>query len=604
LVARTLSEKLASALPYHYQEASKYREFRRELLRDYAGRTTYPGHERATLNESDPEKQIVNLTMQAAEAFVMTFAANTPRFLVESDESQLEGETERLERALDRLAKGIYLGKTLKKIVRDAFVMVGIAKVYQADSLAVSVQNSFRMEENLPFLDRVSLDRFVWDTSATCPEEAAFMGDFYSMPYREAIKAKRFSPEVRRLIKDAGPHQYAEQGDKGEDLAKSQNSECVEDVVYFVDVFVRQPAKIDGTRYRSHIRTFLCDRQLNVLLDAKCVHKIGWDGAECGPYYFLNMGMVPDHFMPSSPGQNQRLLAQLYNTLYRKLESQARRQKNGIQIEKGQAEDADTVRDFVDGEVVELNGEAKPIRFDGPDQNNFGFLIHTGQQHSEANGNLKMKMGAAATADTATQQGMLAEASSQLDAARKEAYLEFLRDCGGALGVLLYNDANLRIPGKWKIESPHFQPVVADDWLPAGNSYEDGTPSRLGESYHYKFDIDPESTRFRSAAEKLAMLDRDVQTWLPQQPMLAQMGAFIDVKEYFEERKRLTGMQVYGRIFKTNQAPKAFQGASSGGASSGGGPNGQYNHTSHSTRSPESEAMQYMQAPQQQGAPA
>jgi hypothetical protein len=100
------------------------------------------------------------------------------------------------------------------------------------------------------------------------------------------------------------------------------------------------------------------------------------------------------------------------------------------------------------------------------------------------------------------------------------------------------------------------------------------------------------------------MLEKQMGMWLPHQPMLAQMGVLIDVKEHFQELKRLTGMQVFGRIFHTDQQPKAFQGASSGGASSGGGPNGQYNHTSHSTRSPESEAMQHMQAPQQQGAPA
>jgi hypothetical protein len=600
LVARTLSEKLATALPYHYGEARKYREFVREFRRDWAGRTTYPGHERATLLENDPEKQIVNLTLQSAEAFVMTFAANAPRFLVEPSASEAdEGEAQRLERALDRLADGIYLGKTLKKIVRDAFSLVGIAKIFQADSLAVSVQANFRMEEDLPFLDRISIDRFVWDTSANSPEEASWMGDFYSMPFREAIRAKRFTPQVRKLIKDRGPETYSEQSDKAEDLARSQNAESVEDVVYFVDVFVRQPATIDGQRYRSHIRTYLCDRQLNVQLDHKCVHKIGWDGAECGPYYFLNMGPVPDHFMPSSPGQNQRLLAQLYNTLYRKLEAQARRQKQNIKVDKGQAEDADTIRDCLDGEIIELNGEVTPIRLDGPDQNNFGFMIHTGEQHSQANGNLKMKLGAAATADTATQQGMLAEASSQLDAARRDAYLEFLRDCAGGLGVLLYNDAKLKITGKWRIDSPHFQPTVTDDWLPYGQSYEDGTPARMGESYHYKFKIDPESTRFRSAAEKLAMLERDMQMFLPQMPVLAQMGVFIDVKEFFEEKKRLTGMEVYSRIFRTNQTPKAFEGASSGGGSSGGGPNGQYTHTSRSTRSPESEAMQYMQAPQQ-----
>lgn len=36
----TLTQKLGSALPYHYREGREFRAHRRELLRDYAGRTT------------------------------------------------------------------------------------------------------------------------------------------------------------------------------------------------------------------------------------------------------------------------------------------------------------------------------------------------------------------------------------------------------------------------------------------------------------------------------------------------------------------------------------------------------------------------------------
>jgi hypothetical protein len=595
---RTLSEKLQSALPYHFTEARKYRQFRAEILRDYAGRTTFPGHEKWTLSDEDPEKQIVNLTLQAAEAFVMTFAANTPRFLIEPENPDLEIEGEQYERALNRDAKTIYLGTTLKEIVRDSFALVGIAKVYQASSAVVEAEVDYRMDPGRPYVQRVCFDRFVWDTSATSPETASFMGDFYSIPFREAVKSSRFSAKVRSLIAEMGPETYEEQGDRGEDLARSQNQQSIDDVIYLVDVYVRQPAKIDGQKYRSHVRTYVCDRHLNLKLEGRCVQKVGWSGSECGPYYFLNMGPVPDHFMPSSPGQNQRLLSQLYNTLFRKLEEQARRQKILTTVGRGQSADADTVKDALDGDIIELDevNAVGQIRFDGPDQNNFGLLVHVGEQHSQANGNLKMKTGAAATADTATQQGMLAAASSQLDAFRKEAYIDFLRDVAKGWSKLIFNDSFLKIGGRYDLGTPH-EPISVDDtWPPFGD------PSRIGKENQYAVDIDPESTRFQSAAEKLAILDREVQTWLPQIPVLAQFGVQIDVKAYFQERARLSGLPMLNRVFKTGMQPVALAGASTGGGSSSGGPNGQYHHTSSSTRSPESEAMQYMQAPQQQGA--
>jgi hypothetical protein len=597
----TLSEKLASAVPYHFKEADDYREFRKDMLRDLAGRTTYPGYDNDL--DANPEKHIVNLTMQAKEAFTMTLAATAPKFLCSSEDARYDHFAERYERALDRYSRTIGMGKVLKQIVEDAFVLVGIAKVYQASSLAVSHEVDYRMDANQPFLQRMCLDRFVWDTSATSPETASFMGDYYSMPFREAVRSKRFSPKVRAMLRERGPEQDGSHNDRGENLATGQNQQTVEDLIYLLDVFVRQPIKIDGKRYKSHVRTYICDRNLNFQFEDTCVQKVGWDGAECGPYYFLNMGPVADHFMPSSPGQNQRLLCQFYNTLYRKLEQQARRQKNIGVAAKGSG-DHEIARDMRDGEFGEFQEPAAVDikRMDGPDQNIFGLAIHAGELHSQANGNLKMKLGAAANAETATQQGMLAAASSQLDAAHKESYIAFLRDCAHGLAKLIYRDSKLRIPGTLSIEGTNTPITVPDDWIGAGETYEDGSPSREGDEACFFIDIDPESTRFRSAAEKLAELDKEVQTWLPHSQMLAQMGAQIDVKQYFDSRARLTGIPELRRIFKTGQTPLVLQGGSSGAGASGGGPNGEYHHTSSSTRSPESEAMQYFQASPAQGA--
>lgn len=587
--AATLSEKLGSALPYHFREGATFREFRKELLRDYAGRTTYPAYDK-----DDPEKQIVNLTMQAAEAFTMTLAASRPRFSVTSRYIQYEGAADRMGRALDRYAEELYLEEVLQSIVRDAFTCVGIAKVYQASSAAVGVEVDYRMDPGRPFVQRICLDRFVWDTNAASPEEATFMGDFYTMPFRDACRSRRFSRDIRAQIKAAGPENYDNKGpdDRGEDLAKSPNNEPIDDFVYMVDVFIR---------HKKATYTFLCDRQMELRISDP-LQKVKWDGDECGPYYFLNMGPVPDHFMPSSPGQNQKLLCQLFNTLWRKLESQARRQKIVNVIDKQSPEDAESAKNSTDGEWLELDGEVKQIRFDGPDQNNFGMAIHVDNMHSQSCGNLKQKLGLAQSADTATQERMIGAMTNRLEAFCQQRYVSFVRNVAKGLSRLLFVDQKLSIPGTHIPEGTTVP--VPDDWIGAGQSYEDGSPAREGKYEHYRVDIDPYSMGYKSPGEQAAFLDAQVQKWMPALPVLAQMGVQPDLKAYFEEMSKLTSMDVLRRVFKTNQQPMAMQTAGSGGMSAGGGANGEYLHRSVSNQSPEDEAMRYFQSAQPQGSAA
>lgn len=586
MAATKLAEKLGSALPYHFKEGAPFREFRKELLRDYAGRTTYPAY-----GDDDPEKQIVNLTMQAAEAFTMTLAASRPRFSVTSRYVQFEGAADRMGRALDRYAEELYLEEILQEIVRDSFTCVGIAKVYQAQSAAVGVEVDYRMDTGRPFVQRVCLDRFVWDTNATSPEEATFMGDYYTMSFREACRTRRFSPSARAKIRAAGPENYDNKGpdDRGEDLGRSPNNEPIDDTVYMVDVFVR---------HKKATYTFLCDRQMELRIDEP-IQKIDWDGEECGPYYFLNMGPVPDHFMPSSPGQNQKLLCQFVNTLYRKLEAQSRRQKIVTYVEKQAPEDAETARDSKDGEVIELNNpnSVGQIRFDGPDQNIFGAAVHFNDQHSQACGNLKQKLGLAQSADTASQERMIGAMTNRLEAFFQQRYVSFVRNVAKGLSRLIFQDQKLRIPG---YHTPEGTTVpIPDDWIGAGESYEDGSPSREGTYEQYRVDIDPYSMGYKSPGEQAAFLDAQVQKWMPALPMLAQMGVQPDLPAYFEEMAKLTSMSVLRRVFKTNQPPMVMQTAGGGGMSAGGGAQGEYLHRSVSNRSPESEAMQYFQSPQQ-----
>jgi hypothetical protein len=559
------------------------------MLRDRAGRTTYPAYK----EDADPEKQIVNLAMQSAEAFVMSLAASRPRFNVSSRYVEYEDFAARMGRALDRYAEDLYLEENLQQIVEDSHDCVGIAKVYQASSAAVDAEVDYRMDPGRPYVQRICLDRFVWDTNATSPEEATFMGDYYTMPFRQAIRSPRFSKKARAAIREKGwQDQWTTSDDRGEELARGRNEEPVDDLVFMVDVFIR---------HKRAIFTFLCDRQMNLLIDEP-IQKVKWEGEECGPYYFLNMGHVADHFMPSSPGQNQRLLCQLVNTLYRKLESQCRRQRNIMGVRKGSG-DEDIAKNAVDGEIVEFNDAdgVQVHRFDGPDQNIFGAVVHFEEKHSQSAGNLKHKLGLAQSADTATQERMIGAMSSRLEAMYQERFVSFVRRVSRGLARLIYNDQSLKIPGKFRV--PGTQIDVEDDWLGASDQYEDGSPAREGYFKFYRVDIDPESMSYKSSADRQAAVDRVVQQWLPMLPMLWQKGYDLDLDEYFQDLVKNTGMPIFGKLFKSNQPPFVPQTAG-GGAPSAGGAQGEYLHRSVSNKSPEAEATSYFQSAQPQGSAA
>lgn len=577
--APSLSEKLAQALPYHYKEGQKYRTARAEILRDYAGRTTHPGYGEES---DDREKQIVNLTFQAAEAFTMNLAASRPRFMCTSRYPEHEASAAHLSRALDRYAEELYLEEVLQDITRDSFASVGIAKVYQAESAAVNAEADYRMDPGRPFLGRVSLDRLVWDTAASSPHEASFIGDKYTMEFEKACGSSRFTKKARAKLREIGPEKGSRlDQNMGEDLARSQNSSPIEDLVYLVDVFIRQ---------KMEVWTFVCEKDLNLRLPNP-IQKVKWKGEECGPYYLLNMGPIPDHFMPASPAQNLKLLNQLTNTLYRKIEDQCRRQKSVIIVDQS---DGDTVRDMQDGEIISLNNPQAvvPMRLDGADSNMMGAAMHFDEQHSQAAGNRKHKLGLAPSADTATQERMIGAMSSRLEAFYQQRYVSFVRKAARGLAKLIYHDANLTIPGTYTVPGTEYQ--VSDDWLPYG---EEG--AREGHFDYYKIDIDPYSMGYQSPAERIAIMDQDMAYIATLYPILVQQGVQLNFSEVFAERARLRGMDILNRMLKFNQPPLIPQG---GGMSAGGSmdPNkGHYTHTSQSTRGPESQAMQLMQAPQQ-----
>lgn len=519
---------------------------RRQIVRDYKG-TLFP-------SEPDREflpKAIINFTLQAAESLVQGLAASRPRFLVTPKAAKYDAFAGKMERALNRYAAMLHLEEILQEIALDAYFTVGIGKIYLADSVAVGFEQDWRMDPGRPFVQRVALDNFVFDTTASSWPQASFMADRYRISYDRLMSDVRF-----KKYRDKFKQLCQNQRDNEEDRSIPAHLESVTDFLHLSDVFIPEARRI---------HTYVIDPQFNLLIKEPIATQ-KWDGEDCGPYSFLSLGPVPDECLPTSPGQNLVLLNQLANTLFRKLEQASRRQKIVTIGHNSDPADLETMRKLEDGEHAAVsNPDAiKQMRFDGPDAQLAGFYLTVQQQLSRAAGNLDARLGLAATSRTIGQDQLINEAVSRAEQHQQQRYVAFVRRVAKGIARLLWADGFTTIPGVQPVDGTPFS--VDDTWM---GSVEPG--ARQGAFNDYDVDIDPYSMRSMSPSERLAAIRQEMQQWLPALPMLMQMGIQPDVEEYFRQVERLSNMPEISKIFKTNQQPMSPQGGGRGGGSANGG---------------------------------
>ena len=567
----SIHQRIQKALPAHFRQLHPHRELRREILRDLKG-TLYPGHPEGTWY-TDRTKQILPLVQQACDSLVMAMAANRPRFLVTPKQPKYGPFAGKMERALNRYAEALYLEEELQAVVREAFASVGIAKIYMADSIAVGHQTSYRMDPGRPFVQSLVLDNFCWDTTATTIAECSFFADRYRVSHDLIMSDSRF-----KKYRDQLANMVARMDPESE---KPAHLESILDYVWLADVYVPS---------QQMVFTYVVDHDFAPSLPEP-IARMRWMGDESGPYALLRMTDVPDEIMPVAPGQSTRLLAQLGNTIFRKLEDQARRQKTVTVCSAGNERDLEAFRDAEDGEWLPLAGgpeSVKQVRADGPDAQLMGYFMSVYEQYSRASGNLTHRLGLGPSADTVGQESMIGSNVSRVEGAMQKKFVAFVRQVARSLGRLLWEDGFTIIPGTDRV--PNTEYSVPDDWQGA---IEPG--ARQGDWGDYMVDIDPESMPYRSSGEKLAFLQQQWDKMMAAAPILMQLGVKPDAKEYYAAVEKLSALPEIGQIAKFEQQPMAPQ---TGGGQGGAGAKGEYLHRSAGPRSedPQQAAMQAMQA--------
>jgi hypothetical protein len=302
------------------------------------------------------------------------------------------------------------------------------------------------------------------------------------------INDTKFPADVRKQLRMQGPDSVGDitHEEWGEPMGGSMSDTGeFEEHIFLADIFLPK----SGVIYTWPVNAAY------QFTTEKPIYEHAYGGSETGPYNILNLGPIPDKTTPSSPAQNLLLLHNLINTIYRLLRDQAYRQKQITVTRKGAEDDGMEIRDAQDGDNLSLN-EPEAIQrlsFDGPNQQNFGFMLNAMQQFSKQAGNLEHKLGLGAQADTAAQEGMIAQGVAGMEAMYQARFADFVTRGVRELGRLMFADNVTSIPMKMAIEETSEDYSVDDNWMGAS---EEG--ARDGDYYDYDIDIDPYSMAYQN----------------------------------------------------------------------------------------------------------
>jgi hypothetical protein len=524
--------RLETAVRKHFKALEPHRKSREKILRAYAG-SLYPGKAH--------RKEIINLLRQAVEAQTITLAANNPRCLVTTHDVRLRGFAEHMGRAVDRYSAKMHLQETLEDFARNAFFGLGVAKVCMSDSPAVVMEADEWMDPGYPACLNVSQDNFVWDSSATEMRSVAFAADRYRVRFKDVVDDVRFDRKVREALKAKGPEYFKSQSEGAASISSSDESaEESEDYLWLADVFLPK----DGMIY-----TFPVDGAFG-FTHSEPIAEHQWEGAESGPYHYLNLGPVPDNCYPSAPGLALKLLHELVNSNYKKLEEQAKLQKEINIVQAGNEDDGNKIKKALNGEFIPVSntGAVIPARFGGPDQNLFSFTLNAIDQFKVGAGNLENQLGQGAQADTLGQEQMIGAAVGTIKGFFQARFGSAVERIMREIARLLWHDQLTAIPGSYTI--PGTAITVDDSWL--GSVEPD---ARMGDFDDFGVTIDPYSMRYQSPEQRSARIRATFQEIVAGAPIFAAQGVQPDAMAYLTKLSKYENMAEYLELVTNNNAP-------------------------------------------------
>lgn len=523
-------KKLVKAIDHSRMALKPFRQNRVMFIKEIAG-SYYDTSMSIGASSGEPrETVIVNILALGLSVLVRQLVAQKPQVLMTTPLPNLKSFAYTSELAMNHLLEEILFGETMKKVVTDAGIMVGIVKVGMNYSGKFEI-NGTTHDVGQVYVDPIFFDDWFHDVNARSLEEAAFMGNIYKMPLDQAREIEYWNSNKKKLQASEMMSTNKDGDEKADNLSGEPNSEY-QDYVILKDVFLPQTRRF---LTMTDSRSMGGDEDM-VLFNEP------WEGPENGPYHFLGFQYIPGNIMPGSPIRNHYSQSRIYNDLYCKIGDQAERQKRvGLTSNK---DDAITIMGLRDGDVGGVdNPEAIEERsFGGVDQGNIATSMFFRNIFSWSFGNLESLGGLAPQSGTATQDQMLRASSSTLIDSMQDATASFMKKILKDVYWYLWNDPYTEIPLVKRIQN-------TDITIPVTFSAEE----KEGDFLDYNIDIHPYSTQFKSPQQSLSLIMQLIQgVYMPLAPIMEGQGISLNIQQMTDIISRYGNLPELKEIIQTS----------------------------------------------------
>lgn len=491
---------------------------------------------------SEHQKVVVaNQMALAADSYMMSLAGDRPRCSISTQYPELTAFAANYEASTNRLIEEIKLEGVLQRGVLDAFFGFAVVKCARVPSRKyVDVMNpdfppepgmydppeawaayqlaqqivpqTLQVDPGKLSAWCVSLDDYVIDMTASCDDEVRFESHQYRVPLSEVREDSRFDQAVVERIKADSKwsdRKYEHQERADEQGKNETDVDDIEPMVTLLDVYLKRESK-----WVILVR----DETLPPLMVTD------WE-YEDGPFHRLTFIDVPDAVIGMGPAQHLANLDELGNKLWRKLASDAVNRKT-MATYSGDPNDAKNVKEAKNGDMVRVNNpEAiREVSFNGVDQQTMMFHQVVEGAFSRQAGNLDARNGLGPQASTATQDSLIHNQVSAVDAKMAQRVVGWTAGIIRSLCAMLWDDQTKTIAATRQI--PGVSVPIDATWTP---------DERQGKFDQYSYNVEPYSMRYQSPAERAQKLIGLVGTvFAPMMQPLMAAGGMIDFRQMID----------------------------------------------------------------------
>lgn len=425
-------ERLSRVLNAGFKKMSTMRSARVRFLNQMVGR--FYSQAQAGARE-ELKAAPINLLHTAVTTVVPNLVFNNPEVKIRTDILDYRDYADVLELATNHLIKQIDFRMTLRKCIIDSIFAAGFLKTGLATTDKVISVHGVDIVIGQPFAERVDPDDMILDPNARDWDEQEFIANRFTVNKADAI-AQGFDPD---LIERADSRFDNPRALREASAISGSNRQPVQlfDKIDLVDVWVPSVQKVYTMAWQPG------------RLATDFLKVSGHDGRETGPYHMLGYTFVPDNILPVPPASIWYDLHILANRIARKIARQAERQKTVLAYDGEATDDAENIRNAMDGEAVRVNNVdgLKVIDYNaGPREDAYAYMTWLKAQFSEQAGSLDQLAGTQADAPTLGQSEILAANANVRLADLQNMVFDFTGKIADDLKTFLHTDPLIDLP--------------------------------------------------------------------------------------------------------------------------------------------------------------